>query len=336
MNGSIEEVCTQGELMKEVLQYYMEEKTIDDVVNVFRQKGMKKVILSGMGSSLYAMDSIKSFLTENGIPTQSMSSFELSRYEFKQIDNQTLLVVASQSGKSQEVIELVKKATSITTVVGIYNNEGCPLQSLVNFALPIKANKETSVTNKTFEFTMLILNIFAHKLTNTYDKKFIEELFSINDWINNWLKNYYEKSLPIYEFAKGYLLNDLLANDASLATAKQLSLAYREGLHDCTAVWECADYAHGQYHSSKLAEKYLAQMFFPVFESETKEMKMLNYIVEHGGKVILYTSSNIQSTNQVYVVKLPLYSKTLMPLVESVAAETVLGMLYGCDWVKDH
>lgn len=26
MNGFIEEVCTQGELMKEVLQYYMEEK----------------------------------------------------------------------------------------------------------------------------------------------------------------------------------------------------------------------------------------------------------------------------------------------------------------------
>ena len=45
MNGFIEEVCTQGELMKEVLQYYMEEKTIDDVVNVFRQKGMKKVIM---------------------------------------------------------------------------------------------------------------------------------------------------------------------------------------------------------------------------------------------------------------------------------------------------
>ena len=41
----------------------------------------------------------------------------------------------------------------------------------------------------------------------------------------------------MFEFAKDALLYDLLANDASLATAQQLSLAYREGLHNCTAVW---------------------------------------------------------------------------------------------------
>ena len=336
MNGFIEEVCTQGFLMKEVLDYYKKENTIDSIVETFKSKNMKKIVLSGMGSSMYAMESVKSYLTNNSIPTMVMSSFELSRFQFNHLDASTLLIVASQSGKSQEVIELVEKATKVTTVVGIYNNEGCPLQSLVHYALPIRANKEVSVTSKTYEFTMLILNIIAHKLTGNYNDEFVKELESINEWINNWLSNYEAKTQATYEFAKGYLLNDLLANDSSLATAKQLSLAYREGLHDCTAVWECADYAHGQFHSSKLADKYLAQMFFPVFEDGTKEMKMLNYIVDHGGKVILFTTSDIEPREQVHVVKLPSYEKSLMPLVESVAAETLLGMLYGPDWVKDH
>ena len=36
------------------------------------------------------------------------------------------------------------------------------------------------------------------------------------------------------------------------------------------------------------------------------------------------------------VVRLPRVQDSLMPLVESIAAETFLGMLYGADWVKDH
>ena len=336
MNGFIKEVCTQGLLMKEVIDYYKNEKTIDSIVKTFKDKGMKRVVLSGMGSSLYAMDSVKTYLTRSGIPTVSMSSFELSRYQLGILDGETLLIVASQSGKSFEAIELVEKAREITTVVGIYNNEGCPLQSIVDFALPIRANKEVSMTNKTYEFTMLILNIIAHKLTGEYNEGFLKELEEVNTWIDEWIENYKEKTTPLYDFTKGYLLNDLLANDSSLATAKQLSLAYREGLHDCTAVWECADYAHGQYHSSKLADKYIAQMFFPVFEDNTKEMKMLNYIIDHGGKVLLYTAGDIEPREGLHVVKLPLFRRTLMPLVESVAAETLLGMLYGPDWVKDH
>ena len=128
----------------------------------------------------------------------------------------------------------------------------------------------------------------------------------------------------------------MLANDASLATARQLSLAYREGLHNCTAVWECADYAHGQYHSSKLGAKYLAQMFFPDFLEGTKEMKMKDYILDHGGKVMLYTCTPIKPQENLMVVRLPRVQDSLMPLVESIAAETFLGMLYGPDWVKDH
>ena len=75
MNGFIEEVCTQGLLMKEVIKYYKSEETIDSIVETFKDKGMKKIVLSGMGSSLYSMDSVKSYLTRKGIPTVSMSSF---------------------------------------------------------------------------------------------------------------------------------------------------------------------------------------------------------------------------------------------------------------------
>lgn len=338
MNGFIKEVCTQSCLLREVADFYRNdgEKQINGIVEEFKQKKMKRLILTGMGSSLYAMDSVRSYLTGHGILALSFSSFELSRFQFGQIDEKTLVVAVSQSGNSMEVVELVEKAKKVTTVVGLYNNAGCRLSEIADIPLQIRAGKEVSITSKTYELTMLILNILAHKLAGELDESFWKEVEEAIEWSGNWLEKWEENSRPMYEFAQGIELFDLLANNTSLATARQLSLAYREGLHNSTAVWECADYAHGQYHSAKMAEKYLAQMFFPVLEEGTKEMKMFHFILDHGGKVMVYTASELSEKENVFVVKLPKLRDSLMPLVESIAAETMLGMLFGPEWVKDH
>ena len=65
-------------------------------------------------------------------------------------------------------------------------------------------------------------------------------------------------------------------------------------------------------------------------------MKMFRFILDHGGKVMLYTTSDISEEERVFVVKLPQLRKSLMPLEESIAAETMLGMLFGPTWIKDH
>lgn len=338
MNGFIKEVCTQSCLLREVADFYRNdgERQMNEIVEEFRKKEMERIILTGMGSSLYAMDSVRSYFTGHGIPALSFSSFELSRFQFGQINEKTLIVAVSQSGNSMEVVELVEKAKKVTTVVGLYNNAGCKLSEIADIPLQIRAGKEVSITSKTYELTMLILNILAHKLAGELDEAFWKEVEKAVEWSGNWLDNWEENSRPMYEFAQGIELFDLLANNTSLATARQLSLAYREGLHNSTAVWECADYAHGQYHSAKMADKYLAQMFFPVLEEGTKEMKMFHFILEHGGKVMIYTTSNLPERENVFVVRLPKLRDSLLPLVESIAAETMLGMLFGPEWVKDH
>ena len=338
MNGFLQEVLTQGELLQKAVRFYRGEglALVEAVAAAYEHKRMDRVILTGMGSSLYAMDCIRSYLTQHGIPALSFSAFELSRFQFQHITPSTLVVAISQSGNSAEVVELVEKAKQVTTVVGIFNNEGCRLQELADYTLPIGAGKEVSITSKTYEITMLILNVLARRLTRELDDEFWAQAATTADWCAAWLKDWEQPSRAMAAFAAGAELFDLLANNTSLATARQLSLAYREGLHNCTAVWECADYAHGQYHSAKMAGRYLAQMFFPALDEGTKEKKMFDFILDHGGKVMLYTAADIPARDNVYVVKLPKLPLTLLPLAESVAAETMLGVLFGEAWVKDH
>lgn len=338
MNGFLQEVITQGELLKEVTAFYRGEgrQLIDSVRDAFRKNGMDRVIITGMGSSLYAADCVRSYLTQRDIPALSFSAAELSRYQFKQITPKTLVIAISQSGNSAEVVELVEKTKKVTRVAGIFNNEGCKLQAMADYQLPIRAGKEVSITSKTYEITMLILNILARALTGELDDGFWAEAEAAAAWCSDWLANWQAPSQAMCDFAQGIELFDLLADNTSLATARQLSLAYREGLHNCAAVWECADYAHGQYHSAKMAERYLAQMFFPVLAEDTKEMKMFNFILDHGGKVMIYTTSDIAPRERLHVVKMPALPTTLIPLAESVAAETMLGLLFGPNWIKDH
>lgn len=338
MNGFLQEVTSQGKLMKDLIDFYQGEGSylIDLVRKAFVDKRMDRVILTGMGSSLYAMDCVRGYLTQHDIPAISLSAFELSRFQFQQVNPKTLIVAVSQSGNSAEVIELAERAKKHTTIVGIYNNENSKLQSIADFQLPIRAGKEVSITSKSYQNTMLIMNILARSLTGKLDGSFWTEAESAANWCCQWLDNWEKRSQKMYEFAQGIDLFDLLANNASLSTARQLSLAYREGLHNCTAVWECADYAHGQYHSAKMGSRYLAQMFFPVFKEDTKEAKMLSFILDHGGKVILYTNTNVPTQERLLVVPMPDLPETLMPMAESAAAETLLGLLFGSDWVKDH
>lgn len=339
MNQFLVEVLQQSDLMRQEIEYYRNgkgRKTIESICREYKSKKMDKIILTGMGSSVYATCTMKSFLTQHGIPALSYSSFELSRYQFEQITPKTLVVAISQSGNSMEVVELIEKAKEVTTVVGIYNTEGSKVNIISDISMPILSEKELSITSKTYQGTMLILNILGRALTNSLDEEFWNEVDQLLVWSDNWIANWKKPSTEMWNFAQGVVLFDLLANNTSLATARQLSLAYREGLHNCSAVWEHADFAHGQYHSSKMQRRYLAQMFFPVFEEDTKEMKMFNFILDHGGKVILYTHSDVPARENVYVVKTPDICDTLVPLAESLAAETFLGMLFGSDWVKDH
>lgn len=138
MNSFLQEVITQGHLLKQTIQYYRTEgkSLIESIANEFQAKGMDRVILSGMGSSLYSMDCVRSFLTSHDIPALSFSAFELSRFQFKQITPKTLVIAISQSGNSSEVVELVEKAKQVTTVVGIYNNEDSKLAHLADFLPP--------------------------------------------------------------------------------------------------------------------------------------------------------------------------------------------------------
>ena len=147
---------------------------------------------------------------------------------FNLIDSKHLFAV-SQSGNSREVLELIRNISKITPVIGITNNNDSPLAQQVPITLPLKAGIENSITSKSYENTILLLNIISHHLLGQLDSPFWNEVSTVIDWINEWMSDLVRKQ-PLFHFARNSILFDMIAEGPSLATTKLLSLAYREGI----------------------------------------------------------------------------------------------------------
>ncbi len=200
-----------------------------------------------MGSSLYAMDCIRSYLTQHTIPRSPSVRVELSRYQFKQITPKTLIVAISQSGNSAEVVELVEKAKAVAPVVAFTITK---LQAGSHGRLPAAypCGKEVSITSKTYEITMLILNILARKLTANSTAISGRRRKRRRTGAATGSPTGRNRPRPCMNSHRGP--SCLTCWPTILRWQRQESFRWLTGRAciTCTAVWECADYAHGQYH----------------------------------------------------------------------------------------
>lgn len=334
MNAFLGEVSTQGDVLKQCLDMYLKEKNqyLEEVIKEFKEKKFKKVLFVGMGSSFYAPYAVVDYLTNRNIPSLVLNGYEASRYQFGHVTPDTLVIAISQSGKSKEVIELVKKAKEITTVVGIYNKQGSLLEKESDYKLLIYAGEEKYISNKSYLCTLAVLNILAASLTEELDQYFIKQLYQSADWITDFLKAIEANTNKIYDFTKDGESYDFIANGPSMATAMQAGLIYREGPKVTTSAINCADYAHGWDKSVKPG--YVGIMLAPYYKESSVEKRMVETIINMGGKVVLVTGADVEANKQMLAIKHPVLEERILPMLQIIPCDTLMGWMLGKNWTR--
>lgn len=334
MNEFLKEVVTQGEVLKSCLDKYLKEEneSFNRIVNIFKEKKLKKVLFVGMGCSLYAPHNVVDYLTSREIPALVLNAYEASRYQFGHITSDTLVVAISQSGESAEVIELTQKAKKITTVVGIVNKKGSSLDKILDHRLWMYAGEERTIANKSYLCTLAILNILSAALVEELNHDFVTQLYDSAEWISTFLKNSIDNTESIYNFVKDSTSYDFIGNGPSISTAMQCAMTFRDGQNIHTTAINCADYSHGWYASVK--EGYLGVIFAPYFKEDSVEVKMVDKIISKGGKVLLVTSANVKSNENMMVINHPTVMENIAPLLQIIPCNTLLGWTLGEGWTR--
>jgi glucosamine--fructose-6-phosphate aminotransferase (isomerizing) len=110
-----------------------------------------RIILTGMGSSYWALYPLYQRLLAAGRDAWLVETSELIYYTSVLLKRgQTLVVAASQSGASAEIVRLVEICRSQCNLIGLTNEPGSPLGSRSTAALVYGVGHEASVSCKTY------------------------------------------------------------------------------------------------------------------------------------------------------------------------------------------
>src|SRR5260370_1330915 len=133
------DLLAQPQALQQTVDGLEQSATLQKFAQALSRGDYKRVVLTGMGSSLHALHSIHQALCGAGFPAQMVETSELALYTPRMLDNQTLLVVVSQSGQSAETIRLLGLTAGRVPTIGVTNTPTSPLASQSDAAVLMHA-----------------------------------------------------------------------------------------------------------------------------------------------------------------------------------------------------
>lgn len=277
---------------------------------------LKRVVLTGMGSSYHALQPIYLQLLNHGLTVQRLETSELLHYASSLLDPETLLVIVSQSGQSIEISQLLTHVQGRLPLVAITNSVQNPLAQQATAALITQAGPESSVSCKTYTCALTALAVLGRLLTGQSLQPLFSELQAVPGAVASYLEHWeaYVQTAGQQLAAARYLI--LAGRGPSLATTGTGGLIIKESARFPAEGMSSAAFRHGPL------EMVSADVFVLVFEGELITARLNAGLVEAvlaaGGQSVLVRQSSDQG-----LFDLPLGSSAARPIFEILPVQMV-------------
>ena len=127
---------------------------------------LRRVLLTGMGSSYHALYPLRLALIAQGIQTEMFETSELIHFAPRLLSPDTLVVAVSQSGRSAETLQLLDLIHKDAPLIGVTNTPDSPLAQKSSAVLLTRAGAEYSVSCKTYVASLAALALLGDLLTS--------------------------------------------------------------------------------------------------------------------------------------------------------------------------
>lgn len=166
--------CIKGRYLLDIL--HQPQALEDTVKNIESPKALlhlakrlnagkfRGVVLTGMGSSFYALHPLCIDLIGQGFSVIMIETSELVHYQSRFFDPKTLIVAVSQSGQSAETIRLLEVNQKRAAIIAVTNRPDSPLALRSDATLLTLAGDEFSVSCKTYVTALIALRWLSHIL----------------------------------------------------------------------------------------------------------------------------------------------------------------------------
>ena len=249
-------------------------------------KGMfQRIVLTGMGSSFHALHPLNLQLIGHGFTAVMVETSELVHYENRFFDPKTLIVAASQSGQSAEMVRLAEVNRKRSAVIAVTNTPESPLVDHATATLFTQAGSEFSVSCKTYVTALMALKWLGDVLCQRDVKQTRRELIHAAPAVAAYLADWKE-----YVLSLAQSLNDIrhlffVGRGSSLAAVGTGALIVKESDHFHAEGMSSAAFRHGPL------EMLSGETFVLVFSGDAKtrdlNLRLLADIQQQGGRAAL-------------------------------------------------
>lgn len=310
----LSDILEQPRVLQSVTESYQNHKVWQSLMEKGTGGHYRQVVLTGMGSSYYALFPTWLYLNQQGVPCIRIEASELVHYALEMLNEQTLLVIVSQSGESVEIRHLVEAIKGKLTTVSITNERDNFLASHSSISLCTDAGSEVGVATKTYTGCLAILHLLARSLTGSLEPQDYVDLINVADQMATLLKNWSNWLEPAVEYLQSVSFLSLLGRGPAVSSAMTGALMLKEAARLNAVGLSGGQFRHGPMEA---VSPEAGVILFAQGRTWALSQRLAIDIASHGGHVVLVG----QDTPAVVNLSLPPVDEFLSPILEILAVQ---------------
>lgn len=286
---------------------------------------LRRVVLTGMGSSYHALYPLTLMLIARGFSAQMIETSELIHYAFGLLEPSTLIIAVSQSGRSVEIIRLLEQAHGRVPLVGVTNAPGSPLAAQSGVVLLTCAGTEHSVSCKTYLAILAALAWLGDVLTGHDHHATLSALSRAPDAVARYLEHWSAHVETLCQHLAGVRYLVLVGRGPSLAAVGTGALIIKEAACFPAEGMSSAAFRHGPL------EVVSPQVFVLVYQGAEPTAKLNIRLADDvraaGGQAALVCESFHQDVFALFPV--PQVARPLLEILPAQMLSLALAELQG-------
>lgn len=275
----LEDILEQPDRLRQSLVSLRETSALENVARRLNRGDFRRVVLTGMGSSFHALHPCSLQLVEHGITAVMVETAELVHYQARFFDSGTMVIVASQSGQSAEVIRLLEVNGGRSPLVAVTNTPNSPLAESAEASVITMAGEEFSVSCKTYVTALLALQWLADMLCGCDLKQTQGRLEHAASLAASYLAHWEAYVHSLAEVLEGVRHLFLVGRGSSLAATGTGALIIKEADHIHAEGMSSAAFRHGPLEMS--AEEIFVLVFAGAQRTAELNCRLLADLREH-------------------------------------------------------
>lgn len=312
----LHDILDQPRAIRDTLATLAKADQLNDFVKNLVPFSYEQIVLTGMGGSYLVLYPLYLKLVELGFPARMAETSELLHFMPSLLNPRTLLIVASQSGRSGEILRLLQHKTNGPTILAITNDAAAPLAKQADVLALIQAGPEASGACKTTTATLVALTWIGDSLKTrhssaTYGR--IQQVApAVTEYLTHWRDHVASLSQELYGFRHLFITG----RGTSLPAAGIGGMLMKETAHFHAEGLGSAAFRHGPF------EMLNKECFVLVFAGDAVVESLNRSLVEDvrrtGAKAEL-----VGPDQEIRAFRLPQVETEVRPIVEMLPLQMV-------------